>query len=189
MMPFPGDSSGFPSLCLLTGIGFEGVQGGEDVKLENPEKITFWDEKQGNLDEICDPRILKTINYWVAAAVTALFFGIVLLASFVHWSDAETDKEGIVHIYQSGYGFAMLSAGSLAMGFILGKYWKRPFLAIPLICVVGVAALLLGNWLALTYIVGDPIDPLWWRLFEDICLGPFMATITSLVSLSMYRFS
>jgi hypothetical protein len=162
------------------------------MEVEEPSRISFWDSHQSDPDAICDPKKIRAINYKMAIIITILAAITFAAGATLHWSDVVEVEKALVevkyYIYPSGYGFVLLAAGSAVMGFLMGMLWKRPYLAIPLIWIVGVPGVLFGNWYAGQIFEGEFVYTFQWRTFQDICLGPFIASVASLVSLSMYRF-
>lgn len=161
------------------------------MEVEEPSKISFWDSHQSDPDAICDPKNIRAINYKMAILTTILAILVFAVGSTLHWSaqvSVEYPSGWVKEVHPSGYGFVLLAAGSAAFGFAMGFYWKRPYLALPLIWILGVLGAFFGNWYAEQIFEGRFISPYAWRVFQDICLGPFIASIASLVSLSMYRF-
>ena len=161
------------------------------MEVEKPSKISFWDSHQSDPDAICDPKKIGAINYKMAMLITILAALIFAAGAVWHWSEqisVEYPSGWVEEVHPSGYGFFFLTAGSAVLGFYMGYFWKRPYLALPLIWIMGVQCALFGNWYAEQIFEGRFLTPYLWRVFQDVCLGPFVASIASLVSLSMYRF-
>ena len=161
------------------------------MEVEEPSKISFWDSHQSNPDAICDPKKIRAINYQMAILITVLAVIVFSFGSTLHWSEqvsVEYPSGWVKEVHPSGYGFVLLTASSATLGFAMGFYWKRPYMALPLIWILGIPCVLFGNWYAEQIFEGRFIAPYIWRAFQDICLGPFIASVASLVSLSMYRF-